>query len=166
MIDSDVRDTPTDLYAELVRLYGRQFECDVCACHGNTKVTRCYYTLEGLASEGRIVRPGVDGLTGRWPADWFCNPPFSEIGKWIRKAWASNEPGLMIVPNTKGEQRWWQEQVEPHRDGRPAPHEALMNLSTYFLPKRRPFLHFGKPILTKDGKKGSPRFGLVALVWK
>ena len=167
MKDNDTRDTPADLFSELVDLYGRPFAIDVCACHSNTKVPACYYTLEGLASNGAIVRPGVDGMTGRWPADWFCNPPFSEIGRWIRRAWQANQAGLLIVPNSKGEQPWWQELVEPHRDGRPPYDGALMCLSTHYLPKRRRFLKDGKPILSsKTGQVGSPGFGLVALVWK
>lgn len=167
MKDNDTRDTPADLYAELVTLYGRPFEIDVCACHSNTKVPACYYTRDGLASNGAVVRPGVDGMSGRWPADWFCNPPFSEIGRWVERAWLANQPGLMLLPNSKGEQPWWQELVEPFRDGRPPRDGALMRLATHYLPTRRRFLKDGQPILSaKTGKVGSPGFGLVALVWK
>jgi hypothetical protein len=164
MKDNDTRDTPADLFSELVDLYGRPFVIDVCACHSNTKVPACYYTLDGLAANGAVVRPGVDGMTGRWPADWFCNPPFSEIGKWIDRAWDSGQPGLMIGPNTKEEQGWWQDKVEPFRDGRP--NGRTCDLTTHFLRGRKLFLQDGKPILTKDGKVGQPRFGLVALIWR
>jgi hypothetical protein len=168
MKDNDTRDTPADLFEELVKLYGRPFEIDVCACHSNTKVPTCYYTLDGLAANGAVVRPGVDGLTGRWPANWFCNPPFSEIGVWVDRAWRAQQPGLMIVPNSKGEQPWWQDLVEPYRDGRGRPHlDGLRDMTTHYLKSRRRFLKDGKPILSKKtGQVGSPGFGLVALVWK
>jgi hypothetical protein len=163
MKDTDTRDTPTDLFSELVDLYGRPFAIDVCACHSNTKVPACYYTLDGLASNGAVVRPGVDGMTGRWPADWFCNPPFSEIGRWIERAWLANQPGLMILPNSKGEQPWWQS-IEARRDGRET---GPIRLTTHFLPRRRRFLKNGQPILSsKTGQIGSPGFGLVALIWR
>jgi hypothetical protein len=166
MKDNDTRDTPPDLFADLVKLYGKAFALDVCACHSNAKVLGAYYTLEGLASQGKIVRPGVDGLSGRWTKDWFCNPPFSEIGRWVDKAWASGQPGLMIVPNTKGEQGWWQGGIEPFRDGRAPGVLGACDLTTHFMRGRKLFLQDGKPILTKDGKVGQPRFGLVALVWR
>lgn len=164
MLDSDTRDTPADLFTELTTLYGKPFSLDVCACHSNTKVPGAYYVLGGLASFGKLVRPGVDGLTGRWTPDWYCNPPFSEIGRWVDKAWACGQPGLMIVPNTKGEQGWWQNKVEPFRDGRAA--ASGIRLETRFMPARRAFLQDGKPILTEKGTVGSPRFGLVALIWR
>lgn len=164
----DVRDTPPDLFQELADLYGRPFRCDVCASLHNTKVPECYYTLEGLATGGHIVRPGVDGLTGRWPADWFCNPPYSELERWVRAAWKAGQPGLMFLPNTREEQPFWQEWIEPHRDGRPPPHDALLNLTTHYLPTRRRFFENGKPIMSKKDptKLGSPRFGIVALIWR
>ncbi len=169
MKSNDTRDTPADLFTELTTLYGKPFSLDVCACHSNTKVPGAYYVLGGLASFGKLVRPGVDGLTGRWTPDWYCNPPFSEIGRWVDKAWACGQPGLMIVPNTKGEQGWWQNKVEPYRDGRDAaggPGGQGLRLETHFMLARRAFLQDGKPILAKNGKVGSPRFGLVALIWR
>jgi hypothetical protein len=175
MRSNDTRDTPADLFTELTNLYGKPFSLDVCACHSNSKVPAAYYTLDGLASHGELVRPGVDGLSGRWTADWFCNPPFSEIGRWVDKAWDSGQPGLMIVPNTKGEQGWWQNKIEPFRDGREAvsefgeilnPAGGATRLKTHFMLGRRAFLQDGKPILAKNGKRGSPRFGLVALIWR
>lgn len=165
MRDEDVRDTPPELFDELTALYGRPFSCDVCACHHNTKVPDCYYTLEGLASLGQVVSPGPGALLGRWPSDWFCNPPYSELALWLRKAWAERRPGLMFLPNTREEQPWWQEWVEPFRDGRGRGPGGCV-LTTHYLPRRRRFYANGQPILTEDGKLGSPRFGIVALIWR
>lgn len=164
LLANDTRDTPPELFAELEKLYGRPFRLDVCATHDNTKVPGCYYTLGGLASRGtpHPAGAGRTGLTGGWAADWYCNPPFSQLGLWVEKAWSEAKPGLMIVPNTKGEQEWWQRLVEPFRDGRGT---GRASLTTHFLPARRRFLDDGRPILNKDGKLGSPRFGLVALIW-
>jgi hypothetical protein len=167
MKDNDTRDTPADLFSELVDLYGRPFRLDTCANHANTKVPDAYYTLEGLAVRGQIARAGTDGLAGPWIEDWFCNPPFSDIRTWIAKAWAVNKRGLMLLPNNKAEQPWWQDLVEDHRDGRPPLDGSLMHLATHYLPTRRRFLKDGQPILSKKtGLVGSPGFGLVALVWK
>lgn len=166
--NQDTRDTPPDLFAELTALYGRPFILDVCANHQNTKVPDCYYTLGGLAAGGAIVRPSVDGLTGPWSPHWFCNPPFSAIGDWVEKAWSSARPGLMVIPNTREEQPFWQELIEPYRDGRrkSAARYTGCELTTHYLAKRRRFLEDGRPILQKDGKLGAPRFGVVALIWR
>lgn len=164
--DNDTRDTPHDLFAELTALYGRPFRLDVCANHQNTKVPDCYYTLGGLASNGTIVRADVHGLSGPWPMHWFCNPPFSDIGTWVEKAWAVTTPGLMVIPNTREEQPFWQQWIEPYRDGRRGAQPGMLALTTHYLAKRRRFLEDGRPILQKDGKLGAPRFGVVALIWR
>jgi hypothetical protein len=169
MKDNDIRETPPGLFDRLVDMYGRPFECDTAADAQNTKVPACYYSIRGLESNGRAIRGMVTGLTGRWPAHWFCNPPFSELKTWVEKAWRANQPGLMILPNTKGEQRWWARLVEPYRDGRGSPVNlfgATLPLTTHYLEGRERFWADGKPILTKDGAVGQPRFGLVAFIWR
>lgn len=165
--NQDTRDTPPDLFAELAALYGRPFRLDVCANHQNAKVPICYYTLDGLAAGGVIQRPDVNGLTGIWTPDWFCNPPFSNIGAWVEKAWSVGRPGLMVIPNTREEQPFWQEQIEPFRDGRGRrTPRGQCALTTHYLARRRRFLEDGRPILQKDGTLGAPRFGVVALIWR
>lgn len=168
MKDEDVRDTPPELFAELIDLYGRSFSCDVCASLHNTKVPDCYYTLEGLACGGHILKPGQHGLNSPWPAHWFCNPPYSELGLWVERAWEVRRPGLMFLPNTREEQPWWQKLVEPYRDGRGRRGNVPCDLTTHYLPKRRRFFANGQPIMSKKdpSKLGSPRFGVVALIWR
>lgn len=48
----------------------------------------------------------------------WCNPPYSNCGEWVEKAWAEQEAELvvMLLPANRTEQKWWQEMVEPFRD--------------------------------------------------
>lgn len=56
-----------------------------------------------------------DGLAQDWKCDFFMNPPYSEISKWIEKA--SNEvqkhkvTGL-ILTFAKTDTRWWHDYIE------------------------------------------------------
>lgn len=167
-LESDTRLTPPKLFEELQALYiaagGAPFLLDVAASHENAKCD-LYYTEGGLFQSvpGGIMGAGDgacrDGLTGHWRDHWYGNIPFSEAGKWVAKAWSEGQPGLMVVPNNRCEQPWHAELVEPHRDGRPS-RNGKTRLVTHFLAKRRGFLDpQGRPI------KGSPRFGLLALIW-
>ena len=60
------------------------------------------------------VRRGVDGLAKTWNTGWpgivFCNPPFSNCGKWLRKCrQESDVAGLVVValvPAIPGDGPW------------------------------------------------------------
>ena len=97
----------------------------------------------------------------------WCNPPFSDIGPWVEKAWAemgrAKGPDViaMLLPASRTEQRWWQEHVEPKRDVALTFNGA--SLRTCFLPGRTRFGHPGNP---KGVGVGSPPFGCVLLVWR
>lgn len=163
---NDVRATPWVLFKELEELYGRPFQIDVCALEHNAKCAR-FFT------------PEDDGLVQTWPADWFCNPPFSQFDKWIAKAWLSEQPGLMVVANNKTEQPWWHEYVEPYRDGRWSDSRVKTRLTTHNLPGRRRFWNENnEPVYRRDKDGviitsssgsplvGSPGFGVTALIWR
>jgi hypothetical protein len=74
----------------------------------------------------------------------------------------------MFLPNTREEQPWWQKLIEPYRDGRDSGRPGPCYLTTHYLPKRRRFYAGGAPIMSKKDptKLGSPRFGVVALIWR
>jgi hypothetical protein len=169
----DVRETPADKFAELSKLVGG-FTLDVCATTQNAKCQTCY-TLGGLMQRTTLGDVWLrtadvrDGLAGSWAGErCFCNPPFSDIGAWVAKAWTASDADLvvMLVPATRTEQPWWQKLVEPYRDGRPslAPGWAL---TTDFCAGRWHFLKDGKPIVDqKTGRRSSPKFGCATLTWR
>lgn len=123
------------------------FTIDVAAAAHNTKCAR-YYTRE------------QDGTAQDWSGERvWCNPPYSDIAPWVRKAWscwASTSGITMLLPANRTEQQWWQLLVEPFRDRPTSP------LSAEFLPGRMRFL---KPGQTAVGPNNRPPFGCVLLVW-
>jgi phage N-6-adenine-methyltransferase len=149
--DVDDRRTPPALYDPLHAEFG--FTLDVAASDENTKCSR-YYTAEHSAFEHAWCAENV-----------WCNPPYSDIGPWVRKAWIEIfkplPPALiaMLVPANRTEQGWWQEHVEPWRDREP---RDGVRLTTRFLRGRQ---RFDRPGWTKPQKGDRPPFGLVLLIW-
>jgi phage N-6-adenine-methyltransferase len=139
-----------------------RFTVDVCATAESAKVPR-YYDI------------AADGLKQSWAGERvWCNPPYSDIAPWVRKAhnemtahWAdhpSAELVAMLLPANRAEQQWWQTFIEPIRDGRiERIGDAAITLETRFLPGRFRFGFPGDP----TGESGqSPRFGCVLVVWR
>lgn len=145
----DDRGTDPDLFRELdVRF---NFTLDAAASHANHLCER-YYTLED------------DGLTSSWfGARVWCNPPYSDIAPWVRKAWVATdgvvvgraELVVMLLPANRTEQGWWQDLVEPHRD-------RGFSFRTEFLRGRRRFVMPGSD---RIGPNERPPFGSVLLIW-
>ena len=70
---SDEYPTPPDVYEQLDNEFN--FTLDPCATDENHKCEK-YFTKE------------QDGLKQSWAHERvFCNPPYSEIGKWVEKAY-------------------------------------------------------------------------------
>ncbi len=150
--EDDVRETPDSLFQPLNTEF--RFTLDACATNGNAKLSR-YYSIFGFydLERNEYRREESGGLSGSWAAERvWCNPPFSDITSWVRKAWLSEaELVVMLIPSTRTEQPWWQELIEPYRD-------RGQGLTVRFLPKRPRFL--------KDGVvMGSPKFGCCLLIW-
>lgn len=107
-----------------------------------------------------------DGLQRPWFGRVWANIPFSDIEPWIIRAWGAIDTQLgaeviaMLVPASRTEQQWWQQLVEPFRDGR---NKRRSPLTTHFLPGRTRFGHPGNP---EGVGVGSPPFGCVLLVWR
>lgn len=125
-----------------------RFTLDVAASHDNYLCQR-YFTLED------------DGLAQSWQGERvWCNPPYSDMTAWIRKAWYEVEKGcelvVMLAPANRTEQRWWQEYVEPHRDK-----GGL--LTTEFLPRR---INFGSRDNLGAWSASSAPFGCVLVIWE
>jgi len=123
------------------------FTLDVAAAAHNTK---CHLYFDRM----------MDGLRQSWAGDRvWCNPPYSAIEPWVRKAWleAPRTLGIvMLLPANRTEQKWWQGQVEPHRD-RPG-----SGLRVEFLPGRMRFIRAGQ---LDVGPNERPPFGCCLLIW-
>lgn len=127
-----------------------KFTLDVAASDRNHKCAR-YFTLKD------------DGLSLPWRGERvWCNPPFSNLAAWAAKAHHETTLGgcplvVMLLPNNRCEQVWWQNYVEPFRD-------RGLGISTRFL-KGRP--RFIKPPEAKMPVKGDrPPFGLTLVIFE
>jgi len=152
----DDRGTKVEFIRELEARFGAPFELDVAAAAHNTKAPVFYTRAD-------------DGLAKPWPGRVWCNPPYSrvpgvsDLGSWVRKAWAEWEAGrperiVMLVPANRVEQAWWQDHVEPYRD-RPD-----TDLRVEF---QRGRMRFDQPKDWVRPEKGDrPPFGLALLIWE
>lgn len=144
--DVDHRATPPELFDPLDARFG--FTLDACALPENAKCSR-YFT------------PEQDGLAQSWAGEViWCNPPYSNIGPWVEKAWAEAMAAkaiVLLVPANRCEQGWWQDLVEQHRD-----RDGGM-LRVEFLRGRRRFIGPGKDGI---GPNERPPFGVALLIWR
>ena len=133
-----------------------QFDLDPCADH-LSQWGKANYVL---------LRDGLgDGLALPWYGRVFVNPPWSDIGPWVAKAWDSFKPDsrvrsvTMLLPDNRQGTKWWQKMIEPHRDGRHAP---WLLLTTRYLAGRP---RYGSPDDPQGLRAKSPPFGAVVLHW-
>lgn len=142
----DDRATHPTLFDPLRDRFG--FTVDVAAAAHNTKCPRYYDTA-------------TNGLAQSWAGESvWCNPPYSDIAPWVRKAWEEHAAArsiVMLLPANRTEQQWWQLYVEPYRDRAGSP------LSVEFLPGR---IRFMKPGQTAIGPNERPPFGCLLLIWQ
>lgn len=140
----DDRATTPEMFAPLDARFGG-FTIDVAAAAHNTKCKR-FFDVE------------ADGLAQSWAGERvWCNPPYSSM-PWVRKAWAESQDAeciVMLLPANRTEQRWWQEHVEPFRDG-----DGQVRVE--FLPGRPRFIRKGA---TEVGPNERPPFGCCLLIW-
>jgi len=149
----DDRGTLPELFAPLNAEH--RFTLDAAASHLNAKCEK-YFTRE------------TDGLLRSWRAERvWCNPPYSRLTPWVAKAWGEMRDGcelvVMLLPANRCEQVFWQEYVEPFRDG---PVTDGITLRTRFLRGRTRFVmppNF--EYYTTRAKGDRPPFGCVLLIW-
>lgn len=105
--DRDCWATPDRFVRHLELELGRPFRLDVCAYSWSRKAP-VYYS------------PAEDGLVQPWHVDqgeglWWCNPPFSAIGPWARKAWRESllgsRGGAMLLPAGVIQHPWFHDYV-------------------------------------------------------
>jgi hypothetical protein len=142
------------------------FTLDACALPHNRKVQRYFAPQDALIH--RTAAPvGYDGLEQSWAGERvWCNPPYSDIAPWVRKAYRHVESGssrndadliVLLLPANRTEQRWWQDLVEPYRDGR-----AGCGPFVEFLPGRLRFIKHGHDRVEPNQR---PPFGCCLLIW-
>jgi phage N-6-adenine-methyltransferase len=142
----DDRWTPLNLWIPWNDRFG--FTLDVAASDENYLCPR-YFTLEH------------DGLAQSWKGERvWCNPPFSDMTSWVRKAWDETRTGrcdlvVMLAPANRTEQPWWQVSIEPYRDKGGA-------LTTEFLPRR---INFGSRDNLGAWSASSAPFGCCLLIF-
>lgn len=142
----DDRQTPPELMLALRERFA--FTLDAAASVENRQCEH-YWSLE------------QDGLMQPWSGVVWCNPPYSDLGAWVRKAWAEiarkggPETVVMLVPANRTEQGWWQREVEPFRD-------KGSGLRVEFLPGR---MRFKRPDWVPGPKGDRPPFGCCLLIF-
>lgn len=129
-----------------------RFTIDAAASPTNARLER-YWTRED------------DALSQSWAGERvWCNPPYSDIRRWVDKAWGEFDDNnystaeliVMLLPANRTEQRWWQERVEPYRD------DPDQGLTVEFLPGRMRFI---RPNAVIGPKGDRPPFGCCLLIW-
>ena len=124
------------------------------------------FTLDAAANDNNAKTPTFfslsnDGLAQDWHGHRvWCNPPYSDIRPWVEKAWAEHRAGcaviVMLLPANRTEQGWWQDLIEPFRDGRGP-------IQTRFYRSR---FNFGLPNNPEGKFHSSPPFGCVLVIWR
>lgn len=101
MKKTDERTTPQDLFAEF------HFDIDVAATPENAKLPR-YYTKEDSA------------FNHTWVGTCFCNPPYSEIYRWLQYATTQPATTVFILPCDTST-RWFHDFLWDDAHHRPRP---------------------------------------------
>ena len=131
---------------------------------------RFRFTIDACATDANARLPAYwsksdNALEQSWHGHRvWCNPPYSNIGIWVTKAWDEFAlvpdgwgPDLvvMLLPANRTEQRWWQDLVEPRRD-------RGESFRVEFLSGRMRFIQAGR---TEVGPNERPPFGCCLLIW-
>ena len=99
--------TPPEVFDRACEMCGVRPVLDVCATAQTAKCAAWY-------------GPGGErgsGLAAEWDRPWWCNPPYSEVAKWVARAHGQTVghdlavPGLMLV-FAKTDTAWWHRYVE------------------------------------------------------
>ena len=91
--NSDEWETPQNLYDRLNNEF--QFDYDICASHENTKVKTFYATKDqnSLNYDWSMLLKDENNFA---PFIW-CNPPYSKIGEFVKKAYEESLKGCTVV---------------------------------------------------------------------
>jgi len=88
-------ETPNSLFAPLDKEF--QFTLDVAADSTNSKCKK-------------FISETQDALKQNWSGVCWCNPPYNQLGKWVRKAFTEAQEGrattVMLIPSRTNTE-WW-----------------------------------------------------------
>jgi phage N-6-adenine-methyltransferase len=88
--------TPIGLFNQLNEEF--DFTLDPCSTDDNAKCERHYTKAE-------------DGLSKSWKGERvFMNPPYSEVGTWVQKAYEEDALVVALIPS-RTDTRWWHRYV-------------------------------------------------------
>ena len=91
-------ETPPELIAMALNIIGKnKFDLDVCCSRKNIPAIHYYICGE------------LDGLKNDWLSYNWCNPPFDECAKWIKRAYEEQKIGnrtMMLLP-VRTETKYW-----------------------------------------------------------
>lgn len=94
--------TPKELYSNALEFFNiDQFDCDVCCSEKN--IPAIIHYIEGKEN----------GLIEDWFQYNWCNPPFNECAKWIKKAYEEQQKGnitCMLLP-VRSETKYWHDYI-------------------------------------------------------
>lgn len=145
----DDRTTPPEVFDPLMERFRFRFTIDVAAAAHNARCDRFYTRAD-------------NGLLQPWTGERvWCNPPYSDLASWTEKAWresASAELIVMLLPANRTEQGWWQDSIEPFRDGR-----HPNGPRTEFWRGRTRFIKAGATEIKPNER---PPFGCVLVIWE
>ena len=92
--------TPQDFFEKLNKKF--KFTLDPCATHENHKCDK-YYTIE------------EDGLSKSWKGETvFVNPPYGDIGKWVKKAYeesTTNGAAVVLLIPSRTDTKYWHDYI-------------------------------------------------------
>lgn len=93
-------ETPPELLAALSPAF--TFDLDVCALRANVSAVAFF-------------SPSNDGLRQPWHGTCWCNPPYSEVGTWVEKAYQESLTNVRVLCLTfaRTDTSWWQ-RYAPH----------------------------------------------------
>jgi phage N-6-adenine-methyltransferase len=121
--ESDVWSTPQDFFANLDAEF--HFTLDACAIAAN-------------ATCDRYFSPEDDGLIQDWGQEViWCNPPYSQVARWIAKAYDASKAGATVVCLVYAavDTRWWQTYVQPYAEFRFPPGRLKFGISPHHAPR-------------------------------
>lgn len=139
----DDRALPQEDFHKLNKRF--RFTIDAAASASNTKLPR-FWSVDD------------DALSKDWGGERvYCNPPYSNIRPWVKKAWEQIEAEIivMLLPANRTEQGWWQDLVERFRD-------TNCGFRVEFLRGRQRFLAPGEETIKPNSR---PPFGCCLLIW-
>ena len=95
-------ETPPELVKLALDWIGAEkFDLDTCCSRNNIPAKK--YFINGFA----------DGLTWDWEKLNWCNPPYNECEKWVKKAYHEQQKGnytVMLIP-VRTETKYWQDYI-------------------------------------------------------